>query len=200
MLKHFAALSVLVFGSFTVAYATPITGTLSLDGSDSFTSSTLTFISATIAGGPGANTGTFSVLTNGNLVTMFPNSPATLPYSIGQNPVPVNVSPVEVMTTTEGGITFNFFMTDYNAQLLTNVTGCTNATCLDITGNGFFTATGYTDTPGSFTFTTQETAGQTSTSFSASAIAAPTPEPASLALVGSGILGLAGLARRRFSI
>jgi hypothetical protein len=200
MLKRLAVLSALALGTASVAHAIPITGTVSIDGSDAFTSSTITFISAAIGGGPGANTGTFSVLTNGNPVTMFPGFSGPLPYATGQNTVPPALTPIEVMTTTEGGITFAFFMTDYNAMLLTNGVGCTAATCLDITGNGFFTATGFTNSPGSFTFTTQETAGQTTTTFSASAITSPVPEPGTLALVGSGLLGIVGLARRKFAV
>jgi len=201
MLKRLAALTVLAVGSTFAAHAASITGTISILGSDSFTPSTITFINpAMIGGGSGANTGTFSVLTNGNAVTMFPTFPpgTPLPYTLGNNPVPPLLSPLEVMTTTEAGITFDYFMTNYNASTVTNVPGCLNATCLSFTGAGFFTATGFDQTPGTFTFTTQETNGQTSTTFSASAISSPIPEPASLALVGSGLLGAVGLIRRRF--
>lgn len=184
------------FAAPMALHADSITGTISAFGDDYFTSSTIQFFDGFVAGGPGANTGTFGTyLTSGNPITFMSG---VLPYNQGQNQVPPAISPVELFSTTENGETFIFHMTDYNAIYISNATGCLNATCLNATGNGFFTATGavnYDPTPGSFTFTSQLVGGQTSTTFSASA--STVPEPSTLALLGSGVLGVATLIRRR---
>jgi hypothetical protein len=117
--------------------------------------------------------------------------------------------PIQLFSTTEAGETFAFDITGYNANLVNNGSqGCTSgATCLFVTGTGFFTGTGtvnYTNSPATFVFTSQypptQTVGTlTSFSASASAVPAPVPEPASLALFGTGLLGVVGIARRKFS-
>jgi hypothetical protein len=201
MIKRLIALSVLAIGSVAVAHADPISGFFSATGTDTFTTSSISFDSALVAGAIGGTFATY--LTDGNAITF---APGPLPYANGMNTAPPNTT---LFSTTENGETFTFTITDYQAQFINNGTdGCTGgSTCLVATGDGFFTGTGAfsgTSGPAVFNFTSQYVLNQpltSITSFSASSSAvAPVPEPASLALVGSGILAIAGFARRKFSI
>jgi hypothetical protein len=203
MLKRLAVLAAaLAVSSAAVAHADSISGFFSATGTDSFTTSTLTFAPGTsvVAGAIGGTFATY--LTDGNPIT-FAAGP--IPYVQGNNTPPA----IQLFSTTEAGETFGFTVSAFNANLVTGTAttvGClTGNTCLSITGTGTFTGTGvvtYDSSPATFQFTSQYVAGQplaTLTSFSASASASPVPEPASLALFGTGLVGLVGIARRKLS-
>src|SRR5882757_8406019 len=131
MLRQLVALSVLAVGSVTTAHADTISGFFSAaGGTDSFTSSSITFTpNTTVVGGTVG--GTFATyLTDGNPITFLPGS---LPYTPGIHVAPPGII---LFSTTQNSETFAFNLTGYNAAYVTDGSaGCsTGSTCLIVTG------------------------------------------------------------------
>jgi hypothetical protein len=71
---------------------------------------------------------------------------------------------------------------------------------IEFSGLGILAMTGYLNTPANFSFTSTDSGpdyGSDGVGFTLSITADPTPEPSSLLLLGTGLLGLAGFAFRR---
>jgi hypothetical protein len=167
------------------AQATPITGAISFGGfanpsggSDWSTATGVSFINPALAG---SGTGSYLGI---NALATFNN----FTYDPGLSP-----SPVLLWTFNSSGLTYSF-----DLSTLTSVVkaggGALSSVVVD--GAGTLHITGLDDTAGTFVFSGN--GANNSFSFSASDGASTSvPEPTSVFLLGTGLLGIAGLVQRQ---
>jgi hypothetical protein len=138
----------------------------------------LEFDPATLMTGVGTQTGTFATLLTDNLG--FAGGPANIPY----NPYAPDSA--------------TFFLGPLTIAL-DSLTETTVGSTLNFSGVTTLSAAGFTNTIANLTFSTAASGSNTFTAtFAGPPVPSPVPEPSSLALFGSGALGLAGFAARKF--
>lgn len=159
-----------------MAFADPVDGSISVSGTDTWTSSGITFNPGT--GVVLQGTGTMSNFTLGTPVSLQSfqfNSSA--------------IGAVIISATNAIGQLVTFTLTSI-PTIVSNT-----ATFLNITGTGTFAETNYSSVTGTFSLTSTVN-GITSFTFDGT-VPALTPEPSSLLLLGTGLLGAATLVMRR---
>ena len=192
-LGRFAVLGAVLAASVPFASATPITGQISLQGTDTYTANTISFAPGTTSIG-GAVLGT--------LATYFTYG---WPVTMTNFATDGSFVPTTVFSVTENSETLTYFLQTLSTTFSNG--GAPSSTYpgdLTLLGNGYFTLTGlvnYTNSPANFNLTSQYgELGGTSVTFSETSFTpapAVTPELSSIALLGTGLLGVAALMRRK---
>jgi len=183
MAKYLATLigATLLFMA-TAVMAVPITGSINFLGLAEYTGGTTP---ATATGINFINPFIVGLAGTGDYANVFANVNFTdFQFSPGLNPSPVD----PLWTFNYNSKSYDFIMSTVKSFV------SPDGSSLTLVGTGTLQITGFSDTPGTWSFTTQGT--EQVLAFSAESTATPVPEPGTMILLGAGILGLAFFGRR----
>jgi hypothetical protein len=185
-MKHIGKIALLgaVIAATSPAFAASITGSISISGSGTYTSTTVTFV-------PGSTTVGFGTVSGSSFTPYFTGGQPVTMTSFTFSPL---TSPQQVFQVVEAGETLTYFLTSDSGPFING------AGDLTIKGSGYFTETGavnFSQTAATFSLTSQAGGGGATVTFSNTSTATPTPEPNSLMLLGTGLVGAAGMLFRR---
>jgi hypothetical protein len=194
-LKNFCKISILgalLIASASFAHATTIQawGQISVSGTDTYTATTLSFApGTTVIGG----------IVTGTLAPYFTDGTSVTSTSLA---IDGTFTPTTVFSVTEAGETATFYLQTLSTTFSNGGLPTAYPGDLTLLGTGYFTETGvvnYANGPAVFNLTSQygSTGGTQVTYSETSSAAPPAPEPSSLILLGSGLMGGAGLLFRK---
>jgi len=166
-------------GADLITGAISFSGTSTLDDTDYTKATAFATFSDVVVSGTGG-TGDYPVALAGKSVTFTPFT-----FSPSLSPAPLD----PLWTIDFAGKIYSFEATGLtiNSSIANSIT---------LSGPGIASITGFDDTPGTWVISANK-AGQTA-SFSSSAEVKGVPEPTTVLLLGMGLIGLSGFARKKF--